>query len=112
MMSFIYTTVWPGVSQDRQKVLRTVLHNPPFRIRCPEDLVLNGSRLGSTVLTYVDGELKKRGQPVLTTAERAQYMVFVDTHCPVTTSAETFETPSSVYKPAEKKRFVDGRVDE
>ena len=106
MMSYVYTTVWPGVAQDRQKVLRTVLHNPPFRIRCPEDLVLNGSRLGSTVLTYVDGELKKRGQPALTRDERAQYMVFVETQCPVTTSAGTFETPSSAYKPAEKKRFV------
>jgi hypothetical protein len=110
MMTYLYTTVWPGVPADRQKLLRTVLHGPPFRIRTPEDLLLNGARLGTTVLTYVDAELKKRGQAMLTPAERAMYLHYVETQCSASTSAETsiFETPSSVYKPAEKKRFVEG----
>ena len=37
--------VWPEVPADRQRVLRTVLHGPPFKIRSPQDLVQQGRKL-------------------------------------------------------------------
>lgn len=109
MMAYLYNTVWPEVPADRQRVLRTVLHGPPFKIRSPQDLVQQGRKLLTQVLACVDAELKKRGQPIVSPTERALFVNYVEANCERKSENDegVFDTPSSVYHPATKKRIVD-----
>jgi hypothetical protein len=64
--------------------------------------------LFAQVIACVDAELKKRGKPVLTPGERSQFLSYVEAHCERKSDADdaVFDTPSSVYAPAQKKRIV------
>ncbi len=61
------------------------------------------------VLACVDAELKKRGQPIVSPAERALFVNYVEANCERKSENDegVFDTPSSVYHPATKKRIVD-----
>ncbi len=81
MVEYLTRVVWPGVAQDRVKVLRLTLHGAPYKVRSPEDLVEQGARTLDSVLTRLAHELEGRGMETLQAQERSMYVNFVLHRC-------------------------------
>ena len=110
MLAFLHQIVWPGVAAERLKVLRTVLHGAPFKLRTPEELVLTVATVLPSLLVRVNEALVQKGLPGITDIEGAALGKFVDTcRSRGDSTMDSNSTPSSgsgAYLPASKVRVV------
>ena len=81
MMAYIQEVVLPSCAPEVQLTLRRVLHDEPFKIRAPQDLVAAAARLGESVLLLLDASLAKQGLGSAAAAARTDYTTFVRTYC-------------------------------
>lgn len=82
MRTYIRESVWPGVPDTRQHVMRAVLHQGPFRLRTPKDLEAGVHAVMVQILTCLEAELAKRKEPPLTDIERGLFLDYAYRHSP------------------------------
>ena len=109
MLAYLQHVVWRGVHRDRLKVLRAVLHGPPFKLRTPEELVEVVPSVLPSVVETVNAALIANALGPVTADEYSALADFVTSHCS-TTASSAFESnmssESGLYAPASKIRVV------
>jgi hypothetical protein len=83
MVTFLQHVVLPTAHDSTILVLRRVLHDEPFKIRRPEELLSSARRLGDSVLTLLNASLLKLGMSPTNDTTKAEYAVFLKTQCGV-----------------------------